>query len=128
MATDGIRMFTSKYRRIKKDFDLAREPLAIVFRLSSFLGEKSEEDFRLSVYEKTKNDLSKKYKKDNETSYTTIMTHDTDGAISDSAVNIESSGAALPKDYKEISFQINSTGAIVTGFSFKEKITSKKPY
>jgi hypothetical protein len=66
MATDGIRMFTSKYRRIKKDFDLAREPLAIAFRLSSFLGEKSEEAFRLSVYEKTKNDLIKKYKKDND--------------------------------------------------------------
>ena len=69
------------------------------------------------------------YKKDAETSFTTILTHDTDDSISDSAVNIESSGATLPKDYKEIQFQIISTGnAVVTGFSFKEEITGKRPY
>jgi len=44
---------------------------------------------------------SVKYKIDNETSFTTFLTHDTDGAISDAAVNIESSGASLP-EYKEI--------------------------
>lgn len=69
-----------------------------------------------------------KYKKDNESSYTTFMTHDTDGAISDSAVNTEATGAVLPKDYKEISFRIESTGAVITGYSFREKITNKRPY
>lgn len=70
-----------------------------------------------------------RYKKDNDSSWTTIMTHDTDAAISDSAVNIESSGAALPKGYKELSFRLESTGsAVITGFSFKEDITGGKVY
>jgi len=70
-----------------------------------------------------------KYKKDAETSYTTILTHSTDDAISKSAINIESTGAALPKSYKEISFRIESTGgAVITGLSFKEEITGKRAY
>ena len=36
---------------------------------------------------------------------------------------------ALPKDYKEIQFQIISTGgAEITGLSFNEEITGKRPY
>ncbi len=70
-----------------------------------------------------------KYKTNAETSYTTILTEATDDSLSDSAVNIESSGATLPKDYKEICFQILSTGgAVITGFSFKEQITGKRAY
>jgi hypothetical protein len=70
-----------------------------------------------------------KYRKNNETSYTTTMTHDTDASLSDSAVNIESSGAALPKDYKEIQFRLESTnGAVITGCSFQEEITGKRAY
>lgn len=69
-----------------------------------------------------------KYRKDEETSWTTILTNTTDNSISKSAVNIESSGAHLPTDYKEIEFQIIATGAEITGFSFKEEITDKRPY
>ena len=69
-----------------------------------------------------------KYKIDNETSFTTFLTHDTDGAISDAAVNIESSGASLP-EYKEIQFRIESTnGAVITGFSFKSEVTGRRSY
>ncbi len=52
---------------------------------------------------------------------TTIFTEDTNNSISFSAVT------GLPKDYKEIEFQILSTGgAEVTGLSFKEEITGKR--
>jgi|SRR3990167_2591809 len=56
-----------------------------------------------------------KYKKDEETSYTTIFTHTTDNSLFHEAINIESSGANLPQ-FREISFQIVSTGgAVITG-------------
>lgn len=62
-------------------------------------------------------------------SWTTIFTDTTDNSISHSAVNIESSGAALPRDYKEIAFRIESTGgAEITGLSFMEEITAKRTY
>ncbi|MEK6860717.1 MAG: hypothetical protein AABY07_01985 [Nanoarchaeota archaeon] len=70
-----------------------------------------------------------KYKIDHNTSWTTIFTDTTDNSLSHSAINIESSGAALPKDYKEISFRIESTGgAVITGFNFMEEITGKRVY
>jgi hypothetical protein len=57
-----------------------------------------------------------KYRKDEETSYTTIFTHTTDNSMSHSAINIESSGATFP-DYNEIQYRIESTGgAEITGF------------
>ena len=63
-----------------------------------------------------------KYKINAETSYTTILTEATDNSLSDSAINIESSGVNLP-EFKEISFRIESTGnAVITGFSFKYEI------
>ena len=69
------------------------------------------------------------YRKDEETTWTTILTNTTDDAISQSAVNIETSGVALPKDYKEIQFRIASTGgAVITGLSFQEEITGKRNY
>ena len=69
-----------------------------------------------------------KYKKDEETSYTTIFTDTTDNDISHSAVNIESSGASLP-EYKEISFRIESTGgAVITGLSWMSNNVGKRTY
>ena len=69
------------------------------------------------------------YMIDEETSFTTILTSDTDNDISREAVNIESSGASLPGDYKEITFRVVATGgAEVTGLSFKEEITSRESY
>ncbi len=67
-----------------------------------------------------------KYKKDEETSYTTVFTHTTNSSLTHSAVNIESSGATLPQ-FREIQFRIESTGnAEIVGFSFKaEEIDSK---
>lgn len=59
--------------------------------------------------------------------WTTIFTNSTDNSISHTANNIESSGVALPKDYKEIAFRILSTGgAVVTGLLFTEDIKGKK--
>ena len=51
------------------------------------------------------------YKKDEETSFTTIFTNTTANSLRESAVVIESSGAALPT-YKEITFRIESTAAV----------------
>lgn len=60
-----------------------------------------------------------KYKKDAETSWTTIFTSDTDNALYYSAKNITSSGAIIP-EFREIQFRIESTGgAVITGFSCK---------
>lgn len=70
-----------------------------------------------------------KYRKDAETSWTTIMTSTEDSSLSKSAVNIESTGANLPSDYKEIQFQILSTGgAEPIGYSFMEEIEGKRLY
>ena len=50
------------------------------------------------------------------------------GLTSHSAINIESSGATL-SEFKEVQFQIISTGgAIVTGLSFAYEITGKRLY
>lgn len=70
-----------------------------------------------------------KYRTDQNTSWTTIFTEATDNSISHSAVNIESTGATLPKDYKEIQFQIISTGgAEITELAFTEEVTGKRVY
>lgn len=67
-----------------------------------------------------------KYRKDEETSWTTIFTEATNDSISFDAINI--SGATLP-EFKEIQFQINSTGgAIVTGLKFKYEVIDKQKY
>lgn len=50
-----------------------------------------------------------KYKKDSDTSFTTIFTHTTAGTLYHEAINIESSGATLPT-FKEITFRIEVTG------------------
>lgn len=69
-----------------------------------------------------------KYRKDEETSWTTIFTNTTDNSISHSAINIESSGATLP-EYKEIQFRIESTGgAEITGLKFKYEEIDKDIY
>ena len=59
--------------------------------------------------------------------WTTIFTNDTDSSLSHTAVNIESTGASLPKQYKNIAFRLIATGgAIITGFEFKEQVLGKK--
>lgn len=70
------------------------------------------------------------YRIDEQTAWTLILTSDTDDDIFRSAINIESSGAALPKDYNEIEFRVRTTGgnAEVTALSFMEEITGKRPY
>lgn len=69
-----------------------------------------------------------KYKMDDETSYTTIITHDTDNELSKSAINIESTGVNLP-EFKEIQFRLESTGgAKITSYSFEYEITGKRIY
>ena len=59
--------------------------------------------------------------------WTTIFTNTTNNSVSHTANNIESSGATLPKQYKQIAFRILSTGgAEVTGLRFKEELTVRK--
>lgn len=69
------------------------------------------------------------FRVDQNTSFTTIFTEGTNNSISHSAINIESDGSTLPNEYKEIEFRIESTGnAVVTGLSFKEELTDKRPH
>lgn len=76
----------------------------------------------------TAGSVTLKYKKDEDTSWTTIFTDGTDSAISHSAVNIESTGVPLP-EYQEIQFRIESTGgAIITGLDFTSEVIDKRPY
>ena len=68
-----------------------------------------------------------RYRIDQETSWTTIFTNTTNNSISHSANNIESTGAALPKYYKEIQFRVESTGgAEISSISFREDVTGVK--
>ena len=60
-------------------------------------------------------------------SWTTIFTNTTDNSISRTGINIASTGAELPDDYKEIQFRIESLGnAEITGLIFKEEIKPKR--
>ena len=69
-----------------------------------------------------------RYRKDEETAWTTIFTDTEDNSISHSAINIESTGATLP-EYKEIQLRIESTGATeITGFKFKSEVIDKDLY
>src|SRR3990167_8585892 len=59
--------------------------------------------------------------------WTTIFTNTTNESISHTAMNIESGGAALPKNYKQIQFRLESTGGAEPTFvSFKEDVIGKK--
>ena len=62
-----------------------------------------------------------KYRRNEETAWTTIFTNTTDNSISHSAINIEGSDPEVKfNEFKEIQFQINSTGgAIVTGYKLR---------
>lgn len=80
-------------------------------------------------YLPTAGDVILKYRVDENTAWTQIMQDTTNSSISHSAINIESSGANLPTDYKEIEFQILSQGgAEITSLSFKEEVTGKRTY
>ena len=65
-----------------------------------------------------------KYKKDADTSWTTIFTYNTANEIS---YSLNSGSGLLPRDYKEIQFQIASTEhAVPTGLYFEQDITDKR--
>lgn len=64
MAADGVRNLQSKVAKYKV-LTYPQKAFVAYGKTMSYLGEKSEEAFRLAVYEKTKNDLIKKYKKEN---------------------------------------------------------------
>lgn len=68
----------------------------------------------------TSGSVTVKYKLNNETSFTTIGTLSTVGALSRDFVNVESSGVDFPS-FKEIQFRIESItgGAEITGFKFE---------
>lgn len=69
-----------------------------------------------------------KYRKNEETSWTTIFAHTTDNSISHGAINIESTGATLPV-FKEIQFRIESSGgSIITGLKFKYQELDNRLY
>ena len=77
-----------------------------------------------------------KYKKDEETSFTTILTNTTLNSLRKSAINIESSGATLPT-YKEITFRVESTAAVagttgnigvITGLKYKSETVDNDIY
>lgn len=62
--------------------------------------------------------ITVKYKKDSDTSFTTIGSLSTVGALARDLLNIESTTVALPS-FREIQFQLTSSGgAEITGFSF----------
>lgn len=72
----------------------------------------------------TAGSVTVKYKIDAETSWSSaIITNTTDDSLSASAVT------GLPKDWKEIRFQITSTGgAVITGLKYVTEITGKDIY
>lgn len=68
-----------------------------------------------------------KYRKDEETSFTTIHTQATANAMAKSSATLDSS-TALP-DHSEITFRLESTlGAVITGFNFDQEPTDSRPY
>ena len=82
----------------------------------------------MTEYLPTAGQIVLKYKKDEDTSWTTIFTEATDNSISHSAINIESSGANLP-EFKEIQFRIESTGgAVITALKYKWEEIDKDIY
>ncbi len=69
-----------------------------------------------------------KYRKDEETSWTTIFTYNTDNGLSHSAINIESSSANLPH-FRELQLRVESTGgAEITSISLKWEDKDSKMY
>jgi len=63
-----------------------------------------------------------KYKKEAETSFTTILTNTTDNSVRKTAINIESSGDQLPT-FKELTLRVESTGkAVITGLKIKAEV------
>lgn len=69
-----------------------------------------------------------KYKRDAETSWTTIFTYTTANGMRHDAINIESTGANLGT-YKEVQFQITATGgATPNGLHFDNEVISDGLY
>ena len=69
--------------------------------------------------------LTLKYRVDGATSWTTIGTYDTDGAISHTFLNIEATGLAFASG-REYEFRLESTGGLeITGFTCKALINNE---
>src|SRR3990167_7234996 len=80
-----------------------------------------------TVFMPTAGQVVLRYRTNAQTSYTTIFTNTNNNSISHTANNIESSGVALPKDYKEIQFRVESTGgAEITGLYFIENVKGRR--
>lgn len=70
-----------------------------------------------------------KYRIDSESSYTTIFTHSTDNSLGYATTIIESTGAQLPTDFREIQFRVESTGgAEITSIGGRFEELSSKAY
>lgn len=71
-----------------------------------------------------------KYRIDEQTSWTTILTADTDDDVAHHAVNEDGGVGELPTLYKEIQFRLEGSGGTeITGFSFKEEVLEDdRPY
>jgi hypothetical protein len=68
-----------------------------------------------------------KYRKDEETAFTTVMTHNTANALSKSTTK-NAAGAALP-EFKEIGFRLESQkGAVITALKFRFEELDKDVY
>ena len=62
---------------------------------------------------------------DDTSSFTTILTHSTANALNKTAINIESTGVALP-EYKELILRCESTGgAVITGLKYQYEVVGK---
>jgi hypothetical protein len=76
----------------------------------------------------TAGSITVKYKKDEETSFTTVSTETTDDSLRHSAINVESTGLPLPP-FKRLRLRVESTGgAVVTGIFFLPELINDDLY
>lgn len=72
-------------------------------------------------------DVTLKYRMSENSDWTIIFTHNTDGSYYHEAVNIESTGDELP-EFKEMQFRVESTGgAVITGINIKYEEIDDNP-
>ena len=91
-----------------------------VYESQKLLNSKEEKElnsvFSTFAYLPAAGQVVMKYRKDEETSWTTIFTETTNSAVHHEAINIEATGVNLPH-FREIQFRLESTGgAEITGF------------
>jgi hypothetical protein len=99
---------------------------------SLFIGEGRQNKHLLSVGVQTEalptaGVVTLKYRTSENSAWTTIFTHNTDGSYYHEAVNIESTGAILPY-FKEMQFRVESEGgAVITGLNIKYEEIDDNP-